>query len=346
MNLLIIGGTLFVGRNIIEAALARGHRVTMFNRGHTAPNLFPDVEKLHGDRDQDLSALEGRRWDAVIDTCGYFPNSVGASARLLRHAVEHYTFISTIAVYADFSKVGIVESDPLSQLPPDKPEAAEEITGESYGPLKGLCEKAVEESLPGRSLIVRAGLIVGPYDPTGRFTYWVRRVSHGGKVLAPGNPNRQVQIIDARDLADWLLRMTESRSIGVFNCTGPDYRLTMGLMLEECKTISGSDAELVWVDGKFLLDNQVGQWDEMPLWLSEDNANVAGLLSVDVSKVLAAGITFRPLSETIRDTLAWETSRTEPPILYKVRGMQVPLGGIPAEREAELLKKWMEQRRD
>ncbi|HEU4388843.1 MAG TPA: NAD-dependent epimerase/dehydratase family protein [Blastocatellia bacterium] len=340
MDLLILGGTIFVGRHLIEAAIARGHQVTMFNRGRTATDLFPGVERLHGDRETDLSALEGRRWDAVIDTCGYLPASVRASARLLADAVDHYAFVSTVAVYADFSKVGIVESDTLAQLPPDvKPEKTE-LTAETYGPLKVLCEKAVEEFLPGRCLIARAGLIVGPHDPTDRFTYWVRRAARGGRMLAPGKPDRQVQFIDARDLAEWIVIMVESQRAGVFTCTGPDYRLTMGRMLEECKTAMRSDADLVWVADEFLIEEKVGPWNDLPLWLPENNPQYAGFMSVSVNNAVRAGLKFRPPGETIRDTLEWDSRRTEPPQPYKVHGITIPPGGISSEREQELLRRW------
>ena len=340
MEILILGGTIFVGRHIVESALSRGHRVTIFTRGRTAPDLFPDVERLRGDRDSDLSALEGRRWDAVIDTCGYLPGPVRNSAKLLGDAVDYYAFVSTVGVYADFSKGGIIESDPLAQLPAESKPENIELTPESYGPLKVLCETAVEECLPGRNLIARAGLVVGPHDPTDRFTYWVRRVARGGRVLAPGNPDRQVQIIDARDLADWMVRMTESRTAGVFTCTGPDYRLTMGRTLEECKTATRSDAELIWVDEEFLTQQNVGPWNDLPLWLPESNLEYAGFMNVDASKAVGAGLTFRPLSETIRDTLNWDASRADTSQPYKVHGMTIPPGGISAEREQELLRKW------
>ena len=206
MNLLVLGGTVFLGRHLVEAALAREHDVTLFNRGINNPDLFPEVERLRGDRDGDLSALEGRRWDAVIDTCGYVPSHVRDSAQLLAGAVDHYTFTSTIGVYADFEKAGIDETAPVSTVADDN---LEDLTAESYGPLKAVCERTVEECLPGRTLVVRAGLLVGPNDPLDRFTYWVRRVAQGGEVLAPGRADRQVQIVDARDLSEWIVRMVE-----------------------------------------------------------------------------------------------------------------------------------------
>src|SRR4051794_14737210 len=204
MKLLILGGTIFLGRYLAKAALERGHDLTLFNRSQHNSELYPDVEQLRGDRDGGLDVLRGRRWDAVVDTSGYLPHLVRASAELLADAVEHYTFISSISVYPHFRSLGQDESAPVGTL--DDP-SVEEITGESYGPLKTLCEQAVEQALPGRTLVVRPGLIVGPHDPSDRFTYWVHRVAQGGELLAPESPNWHTQIIDVRDLADWTLHM-------------------------------------------------------------------------------------------------------------------------------------------
>jgi 2'-hydroxyisoflavone reductase len=335
--LLILGGTVFLGRHIVEAALARKHAVTLFNRGVNNPDLFPDVERLRGDRDGDLRSLEGRRWDAVIDTCGYVPRHVRDSAGLLAGAVEHYTFTSTIGVYADFGRVGIDETAPVATV---SDENLEDLTAESYGPLKALCEKAVEECLPGRTLVIRAGLLVGPNDPLERFTYWVRRVAQGGEVLAPGRPERQVQIVDARDLSEWIVRMVEARQTGVYNGSGPDYALTMGRMLDESISVSGSDARLVWVDDGLLIDQKAGPWQEVPLWLPENDPKFAGLMAIDCGKALTAGLTFRPLADTIRDTLEWDRTRVEPPAPYKLFGIELPPAGLSHERERALLQAW------
>src|SRR5436305_843135 len=264
MRLLIIGGTVFLGRHLVEAALQRGHEVTLFNRGQHNPELFPEVEKLRGDRDGELSALKGRTWDAVIDTCGYFPRVVRQSAGLLADSVGHYTFISSISVFPEDVPPGTTENAPLLSM---DDETVEEITGETYGPLKVLCERAVEEELPGRTLIIRPGLIVGPNDPTDRFTYWPVRVARGGRTLAPGRPERLIQFIDVRDLAEWNIRMVEDRKTGIFNANGPNYDLSMGSLLESCKDVSGSDAEFVWVSEDFLTENGVGEWMDMPLWV-------------------------------------------------------------------------------
>jgi 2'-hydroxyisoflavone reductase len=328
MKLLILGGTVFLGRHLVEAAQARGHEVTLFNRGRHNPDLFPDVEELRGDRDGDLAALKGRTWDATIDTCGYVPRVVKMSAELLTNAVKHYTFISSLSVYADCSVVGIDETAPVGTL---QDETVEEVNGETYGPLKALCEQAAEHAMPGRVLNVRPGLIVGPYDPTDRFTYWVHRIAPGGEVLAPGSGKYLVQFIDARDLAEWNVRMMEANRTGVFNATGLDSPLTMEELLNECKTVSGSDARFTWVDEQFLLDAKVQPWMELPLWIPESDPNSAGFSAFDCRKAIAAGLTFRPLADTIRDTLAWD--RTRPADVER-------RAGLKREREVELLELW------
>lgn len=326
MKLLILGGTVFLGRHIVASARQRGHEITLFTRGERNPDLFPDVEKLRGNRDGNLAPLEGRRWDAVIDTSGYVPRVVRASAKLLRDAVGHYTFISSISVYAGFETPGMDETAPTGMLPD---EGVEEITGETYGPLKALCERAVEEVMPGRALIIRPGLIVGPHDPTDRFTYWPRRVARGGEVLAPDRPDRETQFIDARDLADWTVRMLEAGATGVYNATGPAERLAMGHLLDVCNAAGGGSATFTWVPEHFLLDAGIGPWMELPLWVPESEG--AGFSSVSIAKALAAGLTFRPLEETVRDTLAWDAAR---PADAEYRA------GLDAEKERETLRRW------
>jgi 2'-hydroxyisoflavone reductase len=306
MKLLILGGTVFLGRHLVEAALARGHTVTLFNRGQSNPDLFPEVEKLRGNRDGALTALQGRRWDAVIDTSGYVPRIVRASVELLAESTNHYTFISSISAYADFSTPDFDESAPVGEL---SDETIEEIDGGAYGPLKALCEQVVEQAMPGRALAVRPGLIVGPYDPTDRFTYWPHRVAQGGNVLAPGRPERPVQFIDARDLAEWALRMVEAGQTGTYHATGPDYSLTMGYLLETCKAVSKSDARFVWVSESCLLQAGAAPWMELPLWVPESDPDMKYFLQANVSKAISAGLTFRPLAETVQDTLAWDATR-------------------------------------
>ncbi|MBI3460443.1 NAD-dependent epimerase/dehydratase family protein, partial [Candidatus Acetothermia bacterium] len=318
------------GRHLVEAALASGHTVTLFNRGQHNADLYPNVEKLRGNRDGDLNALKGRRWDAVIDTCGYVPRVVKASAEFLANSVDHYTFISSISVFADFSKPDMDESAPVGKL---KDESVEQITGETYGPLKALCEQAAERAMPGRMLNVRPGLIVGPHDPSDRFTYWPARIAQGGEVLAPGQPEYLVQIIDGRDLAQWTLKMVEQKKIGIYNATGPEYALTLGTVLEGCKAVSKSDARFVWVDEKFLLESKVTPWTEIPLWVPQEKDN-AGFSAVNCQKAITAGLKFRPIAETIRDTLAWNTTR---PSNTERRS------GLKPEKEKELLQNWQKR---
>lgn len=322
---------MFLGRHLVEAAQARGHEVTLFNRGQHNPELFPDVEKLRGDRKADLSALEGRRWDAVIDPSGYVPSVVRATAELLAQSVDHYTFISSLSVYAENHLVGVDESGKVATI---EDETTEEVTGETYGALKALCEQAAEAAMPGRVLNLRPGLIVGRYDPTDRFTYWPYRVSQGGEVLAPERPDYAVQVIDARDLAEWNIRMVEAGKTGVYNATGPDYRLSLGTVLETARAVGDSDAFFTWVSADFLAEQNVQPWSEMPLWIPGEE--YAGFHTISVQKAIDDGLAFRPLADTIADTLDWVKTR---PADYQWRA------GISREREAELLGVW-HQRKD
>ncbi len=322
MKLLILGGTIFLGRHILDAALAAEHEVTIFNRGRHHVRLPQEVERLYGDRDGNLAALAGRRWDAVIDTCGYVPRVVRASAQLLASVVGQYTFISTISVYRDTAAPGVDESAALSRL---DDETIEQVTGETYGPLKAACERAVAEVYPDAALVIRPGLIVGPHDPTDRFTFWPRRVAHGGRLLAPGHPEREIQFIDARDLADWILRMVERRRLGTFNATGPAEPLTMLAFLETCRSVAGSDASFVWLDDEFLLEQGVQPYTEAPLWVPGAHD------TVDCSRAEREGLVFRLLEETIQDTLLWDLSR---PAGTPLRA------GFRQERERELLASW------
>jgi nucleoside-diphosphate-sugar epimerase len=341
MKLLILGGTKFLGRYVVEAALARGHEVTLFNRGQLNTEIFPEVEKLRGDRDGGLDALRERHWDAVVDTSGFSPRVVRDSAQLLADAVEHYTFVSSQSVYKDTSVPGVDENYPVGTITDERLREAEALTQseltdapffwEIYGALKALCERAAEESMPGRVLNVRAGLIVGPHDYSDRFTYWPRRVAEGGEVLAPGDPERQVQFIDVRDLAEWILDMAEARRVGTYNATGPDYRLTMERLLDVCRGTTGSDARFVWVDEKFMLDAGLQQWMEVPLWTSSADEMNRYFQEVSIEKAVAAGLKFRPLSETVRDTLEWDLTRPA----------ETEHGaGLAHEREREVLDAW------
>jgi 2'-hydroxyisoflavone reductase len=324
MRILITGGTRFLGRHLVEAALAHRHEVTLFNRGQSNPGLFPQLETIIGDREKDLDRLKGRIWDTVIDVAGYLPRIVRLSAEVLEPSVSRYVFISSLSVYADFRKIGIDESYPVGKI---EGESVEEITGETYGPLKALCEKVVQEIYGERALMIRPGLIVGPHDPTDRFTYWPVRVARGGDVLAPQKPEATTQIIDVRDLSDFIIKLIEENASGVYNATGPEYELTMGKLLDVSKQVSGSDADFKWASVEFLNQNKVEAWSDMPAWIPDDEEGV-GFARIDISKAIQAGLTFRPLEETVRDTLEWAKTR---PADYGWRA------GLKAEREAEVL---------
>lgn len=324
MKILIIGGTRFLGRHLVNSARARGHEITLFNRGQTNPSLFSQVEKIRGDREKDLDQLSGA-WDAVIDTCGYFPRIVRMSAEALKDKVESYVFISSISVYSDFSKIGINESNPVGKI---EDETIEEITGESYGPLKALCENTAQDVFGINSLIIRPGLIVGPHDPTDRFTYWTLRAARGGDVLAPDRPDVLTQVIDVRDLSDFIIELVQQNVSGVFNATGPDHPLTFGTLLDTCKLVSASDAKFHWASVDFLNQNHVAPWSDMPAWLP-DTGEDAGFARVDISKAIKAGLQFRTLEETIRDTLEWANSRSQDHEWH---------AGLKPEREKELLE--------
>ena len=319
MRLLLLGGAKFLGRAIADAALARGHDVTFFNRGRTNPHLYPGVEKLRGDRTEDLSALGGREWDAVIDTSGFVPQAVRASAEALVSS-GHYCFVSSISVYADYGRPVDEDSEleSLGDAPADR--LAEDFS--NYGALKALCEQEAREVFGDRAVIVRPGLIVGPHDPTGRFSYWPHRVARGGQVLAPGPPERPTQFVDVRDLGEWLVELGERRESGTFNATHPG--MPFAALLATCTAVTGSDATVTWVSDELLLEHEVGQYLELPLWLAGDE--YAHMDRVDVSRAVSAGLSFRPLEDTVRATLelapATETA------------------GLRPEREAELLAAW------
>ncbi|WP_245891216.1 epimerase [Desmospora activa] len=326
--MLILGGTKFVGRHLTEAALKRGHQVTLFHWGQTGVDLFPEVERIHGDRDGGLDILRGRRWDAVIDTCGYVPRLVRDAARLAADVADHYAFISTISVYASYLKEGQDESGPLGQLQTD----TEEVNGDTYGPLKVRCEQEVALAMPGRNLIVRPGLIVGPHDPTDRFTYWPWRFDRGGTVLAPGRPDRPVQWIDVRDLAEWTLKMVENKHTGTFNAVTPP-RTTMADLLHACADEAGNDTTITWVEDAFLMEQGVQPWTELPLWIPVDKnyENHQLKLTLSNKKAIAAGLSCRSVEETVRDTLAW---------IRKPSADHEWKAGMAAEKEQELLQQW------
>jgi len=342
MKLLILGGTRFVGRHVVTAARARGHETTVFNRGNYSTEEFAAVESIRGDRHTELHKIQGRHWDAVVDTSGYLPRAVKAAAEVLADEAERYVFVSSQNAYRDVSVPGIEETYPLRTLTNEQLDHANAIDtsgqpsyGELYGGLKALCEQAAEEVMPGRVLILRPGLIVGPYDYTDRFTYWPVRVARGGEVLAPGRPDRFIQFIDVRDLAAWIVSMIERKATGAYNTHGIPNTLTMQGLLDECKSVSGSDAQFTWATEDFLLHEKVAAWSELPLWLPEEAApHLKGFMFINPANAIAAGLAFRPLSETIRDTLTW----------YQTHRADELNAGLDRDKERALLYKWHEFR--
>jgi 2'-hydroxyisoflavone reductase len=338
LRILILGGTGFTGPYQVRYALSRGHKVTTFNRGKTHPGELPtEVEQLTGDRNGKLDALKGRQWDVVIDNPTTLPAWVRDAAQILKGNVERYVFISTISVYADTSN-GVDETAPLAKydgLDPYKEtlEAMRASGYKTYGPLKALSEQQAEKWFPGETLTIRPGLIVGPGDETDRFTYWPVRIDRGGEVLAPGNSNDPVQFIDARDLAEWTIRMVENRETGIYNATGPAKPLGIGKMLDEIKDALNSNAEFTWVPADFLKQQSVEAWSNMPVWAGDE----LGLARTNINRALAKGLTFRPLAETARDTLAWFKS------LPQDRQSKLRAGLVP-EREAEVLAAWKKKK--
>jgi 2'-hydroxyisoflavone reductase len=328
-TLLVLGGTGFLGPHVVDAALSQGWKVTLFNRGKTNADLFPELEKLQGDRDGDLGALEGRRFRAVIDTSGYVPRIVRMSAELLAPNVAHYLFVSSISAYADFVKLGITEDHPVAKL---EDPAMEDVRA-GYGGLKALCEAAVEEALPGRTINARPGYIVGPRDPSDRFTYWPARVDQGGEVLAPGTPEDPVQVIDVRDLAKWMIGALEASHTGVYNLVGPFPPLTMGRMLAACQEHAAAKSTLVWTDKEFLAAQQVEAGMHMPIWVPPGEAGYEGFAQVSAKKALDTGLTTRPISETVRDTLVWWREQPE-------ERRKELRAGINLEREKGLIALW------
>lgn len=314
-KLLILGGTRFLGVALVEAALAKGWELTLFNRGKSNPGLFKGrpVEEIHGDRNvaEDVKKLAGRKWDAVIDTSGYFPRQVRAAAEVLAGNVGQYVFISSISVYASPMKAGMDETAAVARLEAGTDvDAIKDITGGNYGALKLLCEEAAEKALPGKALNIRPGYIVGDRDGSDRFTYWPVRVRKGGEVLVPGNPTDPVQFIDVRDLGDWTIRMVESGTNGVFNATGPKEKLAMGAFLEACRKETGSKATFTWASEEKLEALGLTPQADFPIWVSTKGEE-AGIGDVSIARAVTAGLTFRPLGDTVRSTLAFWDSLPE-----------------------------------
>jgi 2'-hydroxyisoflavone reductase len=338
MRLLILGGTGFTGPFQVAYAVARGHRVTVFNRGRRDATLPAAVEQLVGDRNEEggLRALEGREeWDAVIDNPTTLPFWVRDAGRVLQGRTAQYVFISTISTYAASDTPGADETAPLAPYTgADDPMTIRQATGALYGPLKVLSELEAEKWFPGRTTVIRPGLIVGPRDETDRFSYWPIRIERGGNVLAPGQPTDPVQFIDARDLAEWTIRMVEDRQFGVYNATGPRAPLSMAEMLGGIRAVlpASLDVRLTWVPAEFLARHEVRPWGHMPVWVPPVQGS-AGFAARSIEAAVATGLTFRPLAETVRDTLAWHHTRP-------AERRAALNAGLAADREAEVLAAW------
>jgi 2'-hydroxyisoflavone reductase len=336
LKLLILGGTGFLGPHVIEAAIARGHTMTLFNRGQTRPHLFPNLEKLRGDRDGKLEALQGRVFDAVIDTSAYVPREVKLSAEMLKDS-GYYLFVSTISVYPNMDREDTDETSPVAKL---ADETTEKVTEESYGALKALCEQAAERAMPGKVANVRPGLIVGPGDTSHRFTYWPVRVRDGGEVLAPGKPEWGTQYIDVRDLAEWMVRLIEQKTTGVYNALGPTEPTRMDVLLTTSKEVTKSDATFTWVDEAFLAEHKIRPWGELPAW-APPPPGMDRVPIVSNKRAIEKGLRFRPLDVTIRELLAWYAAEAESaPATRAETRRRRPRFALSREREREVLAAW------
>jgi 2'-hydroxyisoflavone reductase len=339
LKILVLGGSRFLGRTFVEEALRRNHEVTIFNRGIQNPGI-KDVEVLTGNRFGNLKALQNRHWDVVLDTSGFIPYTVQNTTNLLKDRVKHYTFISSISVYQDWVPENLDESYSVLEMSLEEANKlsmdSDEPVYEYYGHFKALCEQIAEKNLPGRVLNVRAGQLIGPNDYTDRVPYWINRIAKGGKVMVPGSPHRRVQVIDNKDLSNWILDMEEQDSTGTFNATGPDYSLTMKEFIDACIKVTDSNAEVVWADEKFLLDQKVAPWTELPLWVPENyplspetKEPWKGAFSINVDKAIQSGLSFRKLEESIADIYEWEKTRHLTEYEWK--------SGMREEKEKELL---------
>ncbi len=332
-KLLILGGTGFIGPNTVKYALARGHEVTILTRGRSATKV-EGVEHIIADREGDMSRLSTRKWDAVLDNNARDYRWVQRSTKALRDSTGHYLFVSSISAYKTepftYATAGTVRTVPVDEgherfAPGPTFKDGDEAP---YGLTKAISENLVHAAFPGRATIVRPGLIVGPTDPTDRFTYWPVRVDEGGEVLAPGNPNHASQVIDQRDLTEWIVRLAENGTMGDFNATGPATRFTMGEMLAGCRAVTSSAVTFTWVPETFLDEQKARIWSEIPAWAPGDP-----LMYVDVSKAVAAGLTYRPFAVTARDTLEWDKAR---PAAERAKRQ----AGMTRERERAILAAW------
>jgi len=330
MKLLILGGTRFLGRHLVETAVARGHAVTLFNRGRSAPQLFADLRQVHGDRDGGLDALltgpTREAWDAVIDTCGFVPRVVGQSVRALAPWASRYVFVSSVSVYQDEMRP---HQDERARVATLVDPAGEDVMA-AYGALKAACEVVVRSTFGADALIVRPGLIVGPHDPTGRFAYWIERILRGGTMLAPDVPDYPVQVIDVRDLADWIIAALERTVVGTYNAVGPQEPLTLAGFFAACARVTGARPDVQWVGTEFLAGQSVQPWTDLPLWAGSDSV---GIGTIDHRRALAAGLSMRPIESTLRDTLTWLGS-------IEAKSDGIRNAGLTAEREAVVLDAW------
>lgn len=338
LNILIIGGTGFTGPEQVEYALARGHKVTLLNRNKRRPDLFKGrIDQLVGDLNADVSVLKGRSFDAVLDIPTTAPYWVRNVAQYLKGHVGQYVFISTVSVYSDNSKPGMDETDATTPMPKDvDPYSLDpSLRGSQYSAFKTFCEHLVQEAYPV-STIIRPGLIVGPLDPSDRFTYWPNRIDRGGEVLAPGDPNDRVQFIDARDLAEWTIHMIEQREAGVFNAIGPAQPLSIAEMLYGIKAVTTAGAQFTWVPAGFLKEHGIEEWKDMPVWI-DPHGESAGFHLRSNARAVSKGLTFRPLAVTALDTLEWHKQRSPEARQALLDGK---LNGLTAAREAEVLAAW------
>lgn len=340
LNILILGGTGFTGPEQVDYAIARGHRVTLFNRNQTRPGLFKGkvAEELIGDLNNDTSALKGKQFDVVIDNPTTFPAWVRNAAQYLKGNTKHYIFVSTTSTYADQSIIGLNEGSPTAVLPAgiDPYTLEPQHASRYYGALKVLAEKEVQKQYPDAWTVIRPCLIVGPLDRTDRFTWWPARIDQGGEVLAPDNPNDPCQFIDSRDLAEWSIRVAEMRLLGLYNAIGPDKPLTIGQMLYGVKAITTAGAQFTWVPWEFLQQQKVRPWRDMTVW-QPPVGRTAGYQRRDASKAISHGLTFRPLAVTAKDTLDWHKTRPE---AERMRTLNGEINGIGMKREAEVLAAW------
>jgi len=342
LDILMLGGTGFLGPQLVRYATARGHTVTLFNRGQRAPEMFPDHETIIGNRDPDIepglapleqAIADGRRWDAVLDTSAYVQRTARAGAEVLKDATDQYLFVSTICAYTDWAT--IVNGDEDNELATMEDETNEEVNAH-YCELQAICEREFFKAFPDRWTVVRPGLIVGPGDFSDRFTYWPVRIERGGEVLVPGRYNDPIQWIDVRDLAKFIVTLAENKSMGAYHGCGPDHPADMAELVYTCKGVTGSDATFTWIDDmEFLAEHEVRAWQEAPLW-ADPNGELAGVNTYSNARSIAAGLTTRPLADTVRDTLVYWHSLPE--------DRRATLrAGISPEREAEVLAAWHAQ---